>query len=521
MAGMALVALLATALYAPFFASPLVFDDRVFFLGQRFAEYATTPFGLDTRLPSYFTLAFVQVLWPHIEAHRILSLVFHIACVWALYRLLLRLVGESSHLALAGAAMFALHPVAVYGAGYLVERSIVLATLFSLLCVLLFARGLQRRSLADAGSAALMYWIAVLSKEHALLVPAVAASAIFLVAADRRFTLRYAATFLLVCLPVAVFVVLRVKNLIGTPYEVAFDAVVAQIDAEAKSSVAQTPWLASAITQMGLFFRYLALWVMPRTGAMSIDLRVDFAAYTTLPWAAVNVLAFFGYAAAGLLLLRRAGRAGLLGFGLLYPWILFLVELTSVRFQEPFVLYRSYLWAPGIVIAACAALSYLPRKVALALTIAAAPVLFAQATDRLQTFSSGLALWQDAAGKLQPGVPGGYRTLFQLGREVLYSDQPEAAMAVADRCIAEYPKTPQCYLARGTILLQMERYRDALPYLARAIELDPQSGIAHHHRGLALQELGERKAAIEEYQLSAKLGFGAASYRLQLLKGRD
>jgi tetratricopeptide (TPR) repeat protein len=518
---MALIALLAVALYVPFLGNPLVFDDRVFFLGQRFAEYATTPFGLDLRLPPYFTLAFVHVLWPQIEVHRVVSLLLHIACAWTFYRLLVRLLGERLPVALVGAALFALHPVAVYGAAYLVERSIVLATLFSLLCVLLFARGLQRRSLADAFSAALMYWIAVLSKEHAVLLPAVAVSVTFLQPGERRFTFRYAATFLLACLPVAVFVVLRVKNLIGAPYEPAFDSVVAQINAEARSAVGQAPWLASAITQMGLFFRYLALWLLPRTGAMSIDLRVDFAAYTTLPWAAVNALAFFGYAAAALLLLRRGGRAGLLGFGLLYPWMLFLVELTSVRFQEPFVLYRSYLWAPGIIIALCAALSYVPRKAALALAVAAAPIIFAQAIDRLQTFSSGRALWQDAADKLQPGVPGGYRTFFQLGRELLYADQPQAAIAAADRCIAEYPKTPQCYLGRGSILLQLERYRDALPFLARAIELDPQSGIAHHHRGYALQELGERQAAIEEYRASAKLGFGAAHYRLQLLKAGD
>jgi mannose-6-phosphate isomerase len=93
---LALIALLASALYAPFLGNPRVFDDRVFFLGQNFAKYATTPFGLDIRLPGYFTLAFVEVLWPRIEAHRILSLVFHAACAWALYRLLRRLLGEVS-----------------------------------------------------------------------------------------------------------------------------------------------------------------------------------------------------------------------------------------------------------------------------------------------------------------------------------------------------------------------------------------------------------------------------------------
>jgi len=122
--------------------------------------------------------------------------------------------------------------------------------------------------------------------------------------------------------------------------------------------------------------------------------------------------------------------------------------------------------------------------------------------------------------KLEPGVPGGYRTMFQLGRELLYSDQADKAIELAEQCIAQYPTTPQCYLARGTIALQLERYADALPYLTRAVELDARSGIAHHHRGLALQELGDRAAAKAEYQLSEKLGFAGASTRLRLLRPR-
>jgi tetratricopeptide (TPR) repeat protein len=210
-----------------------------------------------------------------------------------------------------------------------------------------------------------------------------------------------------------------------------------------------------------------------------------------------------------------------IGFGLAYTWILFLVELAAVRFQEPFVLYRSYLWAPGIIIAVFGAAAYLPRRLALAGSLAAGVVLFAQAHDRLQTFASPLALWEDAAAKVEPGVPGGYRVYFQLGRELLYSGQADKAIAVAERCIAEYPKTMQCYLARGTIALQLERYADALPYLVRATQLDPRSGIAHHHRGLALQELGERKAAVAEYEISQKLDFPAASTRLRLLRERE
>ena len=133
------IAVLAAALYAPFLDNPRVFDDVFFFSGRKFAYYATHPLGLELRVPAYFTLAVTEVLWSGVmEAQRIVGLILHICAALALYRLLLELqratlpaaLGADASLRSAiGAAAFALHPVAVYGAGYLVQRTIVMATL--------------------------------------------------------------------------------------------------------------------------------------------------------------------------------------------------------------------------------------------------------------------------------------------------------------------------------------------------------------------------------------------------------
>src|SRR6266487_4133563 len=72
--------------------------DWPFFSGLRFAYFATHPFGLDLRLPAYFSLAVTEVLVGSTEAHRLVSLAFHIACALALYKLiydLLRTVSAS------------------------------------------------------------------------------------------------------------------------------------------------------------------------------------------------------------------------------------------------------------------------------------------------------------------------------------------------------------------------------------------------------------------------------------------
>lgn len=65
--------------------------------------------------------------------------------------------------------LFALHPLAVYAVGYLIQRSILMATLFALLACWAFVRGLQTRSPAWFTGALLSYLLAVLSKEHAVM----------------------------------------------------------------------------------------------------------------------------------------------------------------------------------------------------------------------------------------------------------------------------------------------------------------------------------------------------------------
>jgi tetratricopeptide (TPR) repeat protein len=528
LAGAAAIAALAALLYLPFLHNPLVFDDRIFFSGLRFAYYATHPLGLDLRLPPYFTLTLTEVLWSGVvAAQRVASLLLHIGVALALYKLLLDLQraalpapaqADAPLRAAIGAAAFALHPVAVYGAGYLVQRSIVMATLFGLLSAVLFLRGLRRGAHADALSAALMFWLAVLSKEHAVLLPAAVALLGLLAGASRAFVLRHAALYFAACAPAAIFVTLRSLGVIGGAYEEAAGAIAAQVGAASGDDVAEPSLALSAVTQAGLFFKYLGLWIWPHPAGMSIDLRVDFAAGWSAGGIAARVAAFCGAGVIGAALLSRRGAAGLAGFGLLFAWILYFVEFSAVRFQEPFVLYRSYLWGPGIICIVVAALSRLPRAAALGAGLLACVALGYAAHDRLVTFSSPLRLWEDAAAKLPDRpVPWGSRALYQVGREYLYAGQPGKAIAATERCARLYPKTVHCAYARGAIHLHLEQYELARLHLLRAIELQPAEGILVHRLGLALEGLERIEEAKAAYRRAAELGYGGGAFELERL----
>ncbi|OAI50085.1 hypothetical protein AYO46_10665 [Betaproteobacteria bacterium SCGC AG-212-J23] len=515
-AALAVLAALVAALYLPFLGNPPIFDDHIFFSGHLFYEYARFPLRLAQRIPPYFSLAWTHVVFGSIEAHRLVSLLLHAACAWSLFALL-RSMQLRRLAAFAGAAFFALHPVAVYGAAYLTQRSIVLATLFGLLALLMFLRGLRSGSLSDAIVAAALYSLSVLSKEHAILLPAAAAALVPLRGAKLRYAARYVGLFFAACAPAAILVLGLARGVgsIGQVYEPHAASIMSQVTTESVSS----PWAASALTQAGLFFRYLATWLAPSTADMALDLRVDFMQYWAPGVALPAVLGFFAFGGTAAWLVLRGGRWALPAWGFLYFWIMFGVEFTAVRFQEPFVLYRSYLWAPGLAIVVAAVLDRLPVRVLAVSLVPALALLSWQAHDRLKSFSSGLAIWEDAAEKLPAGpVPGGYRPLYELGREYLYAGRTADAIEVSERCLRLYPRMFDCAFARAAIQIETRQYQKALPSILYAIALRPEDGASRHHLGLVLENLGCREEAKAQYRVAVGMHFRAAEHRLMRIE---
>jgi len=135
-----------------------VFDDSYFTDGaiaSRYSHVQATP-----RMLSYGTFLWLQALAGEgLWKQRLFNLALHIGVVvalWGFYRELLRAVvspepdpgdpplpyHESPALGFA-IGFFALNPMAVYAVAYLIQRSIVMATLFVVCGLWLFARGLR------------------------------------------------------------------------------------------------------------------------------------------------------------------------------------------------------------------------------------------------------------------------------------------------------------------------------------------------------------------------------------------
>lgn len=470
--GAIIIVAVTAALYLPFIGNEMVFDDQN--ISAMMLSYADIPFNSSPRTFPYFTLGFTQVLFGTVQAHRIASLLIHATNALLLWSVLTELLatidqgssGNSRWLALFGALAFAVHPVAVYGAGYLAQRTILFALFFSLLSLRCFMRWMENGRRQDVFAAAVFYALAVFSKEHAILVSAAVVAVAPLYRLEFRKMFARIWPYLALTLPISTYVVLVSKGVIGSRYEPFINDF---------SQPESGSWWLSAATQMGLFFDYLHLWLLPDLSRMAIDIRVP------IDSTGLFLKAFFyvAFGSVALALLFRRGRVALLGYGMLYCWILFGVEFSTVRFQEIFVLYRSYLWAPGFALIGTAIFAFVPTS-GFRLIVGAAIFGFLawQAHDRLQSMRTSLAVWTDARDKLHSHYyPGAYRIYANRAQVLSSMGQDQAALLDANRAIALQQDSATAYATRGFIYLKIKDGKNALSDFELALKVWPSCDI--------------------------------------------
>jgi protein O-mannosyl-transferase len=506
----------ALFLYWPGLSYPLVFDDRL--LRDDFLKYyGTSMFHLDARWLTYATFGWTydlvgkQWLW-----HRLANVLLHSATAFVLFSFLSKLyavtmctghdVTRLRWMAALGALLFLVHPVTVYAVAYLVQRSILMATLFSLLSLWLFLEGLTRRRQGWFYTAAAAYFVAVFSKEHSVMIPAVAFALTVLVRGPSLRSMRDVAMPLLLFAAIATFIALRVKGVLGYPYEPLAREILAQLAGPSHGASTEPAFLLSIVNQSYLFFRYLLLWIVPYAGWMSIDMRPLFPDQV-LNWphtaGFIAWLAWFAYAATQLC---KRGTRGLLGFAMLFPWLLALTEMSTVRVQEPMVLYRSYLWMctlPAMLPLVLARISFKWTCVGIAFSCA---ILSIPMQNRLGTFASALKLWDDAVqhnyGSTAPLVERAYHNR---GFSYLQTKQYSEALADFSKAIEINPLDANAWMGRGTLHTRTGNQDQAIVNLNRAIEIDPRYAEAYAKRCFVRMMKSDPPSALSDCEKAVAL----------------
>ncbi|MBI2276767.1 MAG: hypothetical protein HYU74_05400 [Dechloromonas sp.] len=510
------IVLAGMALYVPFIGNELIFDDISFFYrGHWLSHFAVTPFDYIPRTLPYFSFAFIQTLTQSFEIQRLANLCLHCINGYLLFllsQMLLSMLSAAGHaprtnkesvttLASGGIALaFVLHPVAVYGTGYLVQRTILFATFFSLFALVNLGRAFKSDSWPPLIWAASLSVLAMFSKEHAVTLPVAAIGLLWVVAPKPSpGQYRKAAAYLLICAPAMIWLVYALRWAIANPYEphapIYFP------------SAGEALWSRSALAQSGLYFEYLRLWLVPDTALMSIDLRAPFPETWSSPRALLGGIAFLLAFATGSYALLRSKHYRLLGLGLIYTQVLFMVELLSVRLQEPFVLYRSYLWAPGFMLMAASLLQQLSRRAILLIVMVTAPILAYQAVDRLNSISTGMKVWADAQAKLtRDELPGAFRIYYNRGVQYLRAKQYDLALTDFVTCNRLNPSYAGCHSGKAVVLSRNKNYESALDAIESALSIDPGNPSYWESKGNVLKALGQFQQANAAFAEAEGLG---------------
>ena len=549
-----LLAALLAALYGPFCENPLVFDDTPFFISRAVYNASITPFSLAPRTFPYFSIGLLHVLSEgDLAWNRYLSTTLHGLVVIALYFFLRRASSQSDTASREPVLLLvclwaALNPAAVYGAAYLIQRTILLACLCSLLAASLYLRAQQEARTADLFSAALLATLATMMKEHAILLPAAAIALTPLVASWNRASLRRAALFLALCLPYALWVVRHIgQGKISATYEpYAGEMAALLVQQGVATHFPGGEWGLSIATQLLLFWKYLGLWIFPNPQWMSVDLRADFPVLWSGPWGFVVLAATLSlWLVAGMVWLHAIFRPAdaaaprrqrlLWASALLFATIPFVIELSTVRLKEPLVLYRSYLWMPAYALLLCLGLlrvqqalgklrSAWPRPAFWCILALACAGLFPLAQDRLQSFSSEEALWQDAKAKLpRPDAAGSWRIYYNLANEAIKRRDFETALRYSETVIAQTPTLFPGYLVRGITFLAMRDLDTAWQLFDEADRRNSSrlvKGIIENHRCSILESRGEKEALIACLGRAAENGHEVARLRYKMLTTR-
>jgi len=477
--------LLAVGLYASGLRFPLVYGDFSVLDPAALASYVQTHpvFGSRWLADATFgwTAKLIGVAWP---GHRTINVLLHALNVWAVY-VLVRRLARSFHpspidrlaggwIAFFAAGLFAVHPVAVYGVAYLAERSAVLTGLFATIALWSTVRAAQERWRAACLIGPVACAAALAANPAALGIPI--AMTVLALALGRSASAPQRVVWCCVGLSAAVACAYAVGYAMQLP--AGFAVYGGYFDAVALAS--------------GRFMGYLAIWLVPVTAWMAIEIPEPLlpAAFAWTPLTSLVALAALVAAlGAGM---RRGGLLRLAAVSIACVLALYLPELLWPGFGRPFALSRSYAWMSLAAVPVVCLLASLPARAAFAGGCGLLAVWVALAAAVLQTFSSHVALWDDAVRRAERFGPVAADARIYMNRAAVHRRDGHLLAAIADygRVLELQPDHSRALRGRAQAYIDDKRYDAALEDLDRLLEIEPGNPITHADRALALMQAG-------------------------------
>lgn len=274
-----------------------------------------------------------------------------------------------------------------------------------------------------------------------------------------------------------------------------------------------------ARTQVAVIWHYLRLAVWPHPLALDYFDWPVARSFSAGVW--LGLLPLLALALGSLLLIVRRSWLGFLGgwfFAILAPSSSFVPiasELAAERRMYLPLVAVVALALVGLWTAAARAAGSRGATVFAAATAAAALALGALTVDRNRDYGDEINIWQDTVLKR----PSSVRALQNLGAALAHHGRPREAVPYLERALAIDPYAEYALENLGLIRLEEGRSSEAVALLSRRLERRPDDGISHLNLAKALIATGDPAGALAALEEAVRLlpDNGLAHARLGLV----
>jgi len=425
------------------------------------------------------------------------------------------------------AAVFAVHPMHVESVAWISERKDVLSSFFFLSGLFIWIRYRQNRILALYFLTFMLFLSAVLSKATTVVFPLILILVDFLLLKPGngnsfRVFLKevFSPEYLLKILPffivslIAGIIAYRLQN--GQNFLGFFNEGTGTPDVVNQVGPFSL-WQKLTVSGYGFIVYLIRFFVPDNLVALNpYPLLKDF---TSLPFSLLRVLSLIASVAIILYSVWSLRKSKLWFFSIAFYFITIALVLQFISVGMAITSNR-YSYLPYIAVAFMAAtvitqMSGLRRGIMLVIYSMFIVILILVARKQVGTWENTETLWSNVISKypdeeLPRRSRGKYYSRIFLESVNEQDKKKYGNLAVNDFNVAIKAGSnhPDVYDGAGVILASAGKFDEALVYLNKAIELDPEKGSAFYNRALVYESLGNKDKAIDDYT-------SALSYRTE------
>ncbi len=420
----------------------------------------------------------------HSWAYHLASVLIHVAVVGMVYLVLKRVAGDRLTASM-GAILFAVHPTHIETVAWISGSTDLLCAFFALASFLAYlrARDVGRARVAWIAAAVALYVMAMMSKETAVVLPALLVAYEWWIAKERDVkgcALRVV-PFVLIT---GAYLLVRHWVLLGFMHPEGYSL----------GSIAIT------LPRVLWFYIHQLLWPV----GLSVFYDTPFVETPRIWDFYLPIIAVLVFAGAVLWVVKRSRPAG---FGAAWMVAMLAPALVGIAVFIPEELaHDRYLYLPSIGFALIVAVAirkirstgelFGGPKLQVLVVIALGAILAAETAAQNVYWTNDLILYAHGMSS----APRNVVAIDHMANEMFKRNKADAAIALYRRALEIKPKQWQTHFAMGITLYELGHYEDAARALEGAVALAPENAEQFYFLGLSQLSLGDNARAEEEFK---------------------